>query len=254
MTMNKTPLPEANDPESADTRAGVQSVEIGMRLVEFFVTSHGPMPLREIAKGTGLGPSATHRYLVSFVRSGLLVQLSDQRYDLGPLALRLGLSALGRIDTLQIAIDTLDQFVADTGTTAMLSVWSERGPLVVRWRQGLRPVYTTIAVGSILPVMTSATGHVFLAWHDGATALSDGAHAQQIQAIYLRVRADGHADISGDLVPGLSAVAVPILDGNSVLVAVITAVSAGADIGSVTQHTLISSAQKTSASLGFLKT
>lgn len=249
MTMNQTP-PQ----DTADTRAGVQSVEIGMRLIEFFVAASGPMPLREIAKGTGLGPSATHRYLVSFVRSGLLVQLSDQRYDLGPLALRLGFAALGRIDSLQIAIDTLDKFVAETGTTAMLSVWSERGPLVVRWRQGIAPVYTTIAVGSVLPVLSSATGNVFLAWHDSARGLTSKGDKTKAEAIAAKVTLAGHADISGDLVPGLCAVAVPVLDGTKSLVGVITAVAAGTAISASARSSLIASARQTSAALGFRQT
>lgn len=231
--------------------AGVQSVEIGMRVIDHFVSASGPLPLRDVAKGTGLGPSAAHRYLASFVRSGMLVQLGDQRYDLGPLATRLGFAALGRVDAIQTVVDALEQFVAETGTTAMLSVWSERGPLVVRWRQGTNPVYTTIAVGSVLPVLSSATGQVFLAWKGDAAVMALAGSKAKASALATAVRNAGYADISGDLVPGLTAVAVPVLDGTGTLVAVITAVAAGTNINATARQSLISTAKNATAALGY---
>lgn len=233
--------------------AGVQSVEIGMRVIEYFVSTTGPQPLRDVSKGTGLGPSAAHRYVVSFVRSGMLVQLADQRYELGPLATRLGFAALSRIDVLQVAIAALDQFVSDTGATAMLSVWSERGPLVVRWIQGASPVYTTIAVGSVLPILTSATGQVFLAWCSDAAVIALSGNKAKALALAKTVSAAGYADISGDLVPGLNAVSVPVLDGTGSLVAAITAVAAGTNIDAATQRALIACTNGASAALGYRK-
>lgn len=235
----------------AAVSAGVQSVEIGMRVIEHFVAADGPLPLRDVAKATGLGPSATHRYLVSFVRSGLLIQLDDQRYDLGPLAIRLGFAGLSRIDALQLAIEALERFVAETGMTAMLSVWSERGPLVVRWRQGVKPVFTTIAVGSVMPVLNSATGQVFLAWRGDEAVMALAGNKSKASVLAKAVLQTGYADISGDLIPGLAAVSVPILDGAGALVAAITAVAAGADIDAAARQSLITSAEGASAALGY---
>lgn len=242
-----------NSSKNSPVGAGVQSVEIGMRVIEHFVSATGPQPLRDVSKGTGLGPSAAHRYVVSFVRSGMLVQLADQRYELGPLATRLGFAALSRIDALQVAIAALDRFVSETGATAMLSVWSERGPLVVRWIQGTNPVYTTIAVGSVLPVLKSATGQIFLAWRGDAAVFALAGAKTKALAQAKVVRAAGYADISGDLVPGLNAVSVPVLDGTGALVAAITAVAAGTDINAATRQALIVSTGNASAALGYRK-
>ena len=228
-------------------RTGIQSVEIGVRVVEVFVASDGPLHLREVAKAADLGPSAAHRYLVSLVRSGLIIQLPDQRYDLGPLAVRLGFAGLGRIDSINVAVSALESFVVDTGMTAMLSVWSERGPLVVRWKQGINPVYTTIAVGSILPINTSATGLIFATWGASVATKLKGAE----KAHRDEIRRAGYAEITGNLVPGLFAVSVPVLDGTGSLIAAITAVDAGSCIEAETRCALIAAAAKASASLGY---
>lgn len=232
-------------------RSGVQSVEIGMRVAELFTATDGPLALRDIAKGAGLGASAAHRYVVSLVRAGLLIQLSDQRYDLGPFARRLGFAALGRIDGLAVAETHLAQFVATTGVTAMLSVWSERGPLVVRWIRGMQPVFTTIAVGSALPLENSATGRAFLGYYDdpGMQVLSKNKAAAT--AIGAQVRKAGFAEVSGDLVPGLFAVAVPVLDGTGGLVAVITAVNAAAELSAANRRALLQTGRDASSALGF---
>jgi len=249
----------ASSGEKAD-RSGVQSVEQGLRVARVFVASAGPLALRDVARAAGLGPSAAHRYLVSLVRAGLLVQVADGRYDLGSLALQLGFAGLSRMDAVEVAAAHLRRFVNETGTTAMLSVWSDRGPLVVRWLQGARPVFTTISVGSLMPLGTSATGRVFQAF--GATAppranarrspparIARTAEAATLARI-AEVRTAGFATVAGDLVPGLYAVAVPVLDGTGTLAVVLTAVSAGSGLKDQTIAALRRTAVEASAALG----
>ncbi len=229
-------------------RSGVQSVEQGMRVARAFVTAQNPLPLKDVVRLSGLGPSAVHRYLVSLVRTGLLIQLGDGRYDLGPLALQFGFAGLSRLDAVEVAATHLRRFVEETGTTGMLSVWSERGPLVVRWTQGARPVFTTIAVGSLLPLDDSATGRIFRAF-----ANPNGAHRKSAAAASIdEIRRSGIAMVAGDLVPGLHAAAVPVFDGTGALAAVLTAVSAGSTLADPSITTLRRIADEASAALGHL--
>ena len=57
--------------------------------------------------------------------------------------------------------------------------------------------------------------------------------------------------MSGDLVPGLFAVAVPVLDGTGGLVAVITAVNAAAGLSLVDRQVLQQTGRDASRALGF---
>jgi len=79
-------------------RRGIQSVDTGIRLLEVLEKVDGPLSLKELSAKADMDPSGAHRYLASFVRCGLVVQSADSRYDFGPLALRVGLAAMRRMD------------------------------------------------------------------------------------------------------------------------------------------------------------
>ena len=78
-----------------ETRAGIQSVEVGFTLLDALSRAAGPLMLRDLAAAAGMSAAKAHRYLVSFQRLGLVVQdPRTTRYDLGPAALHLGLASL----------------------------------------------------------------------------------------------------------------------------------------------------------------
>ena len=52
---------------SSDAR-GVQSIEVGWRLLEALIAEGGPMMLRNIAKVGGIAPAQAHPYLVSYTK------------------------------------------------------------------------------------------------------------------------------------------------------------------------------------------
>ena len=80
-----------------ELRKGVQSVEQGTRLLEALIRSKRALPLRLLAQMADMSPSTAHRYLASFIRVDLIVQdPATGHYDLGTLALRLGLAALNK--------------------------------------------------------------------------------------------------------------------------------------------------------------
>ena len=80
----------------ASDRQGIQSIEVGFRLLSVLAATNRPMMLRDIAKGAAMPAAKAHRYMVSFLRVGIVEQdVGSGRYDLGAYALELGLSGLG---------------------------------------------------------------------------------------------------------------------------------------------------------------
>ncbi|MFX9604647.1 hypothetical protein ABTP42_19860, partial [Acinetobacter baumannii] len=47
---------------------------------------------------------------------------------------------------------------------ALLAVWGNAGPTVVRWQRTASFVFTSLGLGTTLPLLNSATGRVFLAF------------------------------------------------------------------------------------------
>jgi DNA-binding IclR family transcriptional regulator len=146
---------------------------------------------------------------------------SSGRYNLGPQAIQIGLAALARTDVFAEADPAIAAFVRDTGRTTLIAALGPLGPTIVRWHAGRVPVSTSLSVGSVLPLLGSATGHVFLSFMsddeaEGAIRTSSSSRAQRhtrdIAAIRQDVRAAMSASVDELLIPGLRATAVPILD------------------------------------------
>jgi DNA-binding IclR family transcriptional regulator len=144
-------------------RRGVQSIDTGIRLLEVMERAPGPLTLKELSARAELDPGGAHRYLASFVRCGLVQQESDGRYDFGPLALRIGLAAMQRLDPIQATERALPALVEETGFTALLAVWSNRGPTIVHW-QRTGNLVTSLNLGTVLPVARSSLGRMLLAF------------------------------------------------------------------------------------------
>src|SRR5262245_27997134 len=203
-------------------RRGIQSIDTGIRLLEALEKSDGPLALKDLSARSDLDPSSAHRYLASFVRCGLVRQEADSRYDFGPLALQIGLAAMRRIEPVQLAEQALPELVAETGYTALLAVWSNRGPTVVRWQRSRDPLVTNLGLGSVLPVSRSAIGIVLVAFQPaGVTAEALAAEARResfdraaFERGVERARKSRMAFADGSVIPGLTAVACPILHWN----------------------------------------
>jgi DNA-binding IclR family transcriptional regulator len=220
------------------SRRGIQSVEIGFRVLAALAAEPQPSTLGAVAKRSGLSASQTHRYLASLIASGMAHQdPSSGRYDLGPQAIQVGLAALARTDVFTEADPMIAEFTRETGRTTLVAARGPLGPTIVRWHAGRRPVITSLTVGSVLPLLGSATGHAFLGFMSteelaGAieqeTASDPRAADIDVAAIRQRVRKAMSASVDEMLIPGLRATAVPILDiqGHAALVATVMATPA----------------------------
>jgi DNA-binding IclR family transcriptional regulator len=213
---------------------GIQSVETGLSVLTALVDGRGPMTLGEVARGTGLSLSQARRYLVSLVRSGFAVQESATgRYDLGSRSLRVGLAALARVEGIELATAALKELVARIDEGGTLAVWGDEGPTIVRWLRGGGIGVTSLGLGTIFPLLSSATGRVFLA-HLSARSTraqlerelgdvdpSSPKVAARIEAIRSTVRKAGFAWLKGHFLENIRGAAAPVFDSQGELVAVV---------------------------------
>jgi DNA-binding IclR family transcriptional regulator len=222
---------------------GIKSLESALSVLVYVSRQSGAVTLTDISRGCDMSPSNVHRYMATFIQAGLVKQEGKSgRYDLGLGAVELGLAAIARHDFVNSAADGLTQLTADTGMTALLSVWGNDGATVVRWERGASPTVTSIGLGTTLPLLRSATGRVFLAWGPAA-AIAAAREAELRRAarqpsliadfeptraglnhLVATVREQGFASVDGRYIPGLVAAAAPILDWQGEAQAVITLV------------------------------
>jgi len=217
--------------KTAKAPSGTQSLDAALQMLQAMANRHGPVSLSELARLCHMPPSKVHRYLTSFQHAGLVAQAGRSgKYDLGPGAVKLGLSALARYDFVNRASEALPDLCAESGLTVLLSVWGDQGPTVIRWERAASPTVTSMGLGTTLPLLSSATGRAFLAWAPPAPmqAMRDAElrRVRQKPAIapdltptneglerFLRdIRGHGYAWVDGKFIPGLVAIAGPILD------------------------------------------
>lgn len=204
-----------------ERRRGIQSVEIGLRVLAAVAGTREPSTLSTISQRSGLSSSQTHRYLASLVASGMVKQESRSGlYDLDFGAIKIGLAALARIDAFALADDAFRTLTELSKRTLLVAVWGDNGPVVVRWFPGDPPVVTSISIGSVLPLFQSATGRVFYAFAEPTLteelakkeARRIGTPLSKFAAIRQRVSEEMLASVEGDLIPGLRAIAAPVFD------------------------------------------
>ncbi len=247
-----SPSPAVEPPEPArrareSEPRGIQSVEVGGRLL-LALAHHGqPLALKDLAQAAAMTPGKAHPYLVSFIKLGLVERETEGgRYGLGPLALQMGLIGLQQYDPVRLATPLIDELALATGHTVAIAVWGHRGPTAVRIAEAPSPVHVSMRHGTVMSISGTASGRLFAAYGPADAvreALADEARLAPVARKRTggrlglglafdrevdRVRADGIAHIDGVALPGVSAVAVPVFDAQGRLVLSLTAIGPSA--------------------------
>jgi DNA-binding IclR family transcriptional regulator len=222
-------------PQPGRDHGGIQSVDIGMTVLRALAQAKGPMSLKEIGIACAMAPSKAHRYLHSLVAGGLVAQQRRSgKYDLGPFALRLGVSAIRRIDVVNRVSDHLEDLVEQLGMPAQISIWSHDGPIAVRWQRTAESLMSPDIFGSIFPLLRSATGNVFLAYLPervtrgfvDAELRKESELEDPIEfdaaRIIRAVREQGYAMVLGTYVPHYVGIAAPIINWDEEICAAVT--------------------------------
>ncbi|MDB5715192.1 MAG: transcriptional regulator, IclR family [Sphingomonadales bacterium] len=203
-----------------------------MRVLAVVSAQPGPSTLSRIGQLADMSPSQTHRYLSSLMAAGVLKQDSASGlYDLDAGAIRFGLAALSRIDVFANADATAQGLIKRTRRTCMLCVMGDHGPTIVRWFAGSPPVITSLAIGSVLPLLRSATGRIFHTFGDRMemdrlTHLIElnepGAIPMGLEESRAEIEQALFTTIAGDMTPGLRAMSAPVFDLQGRLVLAVT--------------------------------
>jgi DNA-binding IclR family transcriptional regulator len=218
---------------------GIQSIEVGTRLLHVLAESPKPMMLRDLAGAAEMPAAKAHRYLVSYMRMGLVTQDAKSAcYDLGEFALELGLARLSRIDVVRLADPILDELCEHIGETVALAIWGSHGATCVRWVDTGGPVTIGLRTGVVLPLTTSATGLAFAAFSRSTymkqqlereltyqaeqTSLSLVDTKQAFENRLNEIRGHGIARASGSLTPGINGFSAPVFDHTGRMTAAIT--------------------------------
>ncbi|WP_066739563.1 IclR family transcriptional regulator [Cupriavidus sp. D384] len=216
------------------TQRGIQSVEVGGRLLQALADARRPLALAELAAAAQLAPAQAHTYLVSLTRLGLIKRDHlDGSYEPGPLALRLGMLHLDHTPAYRAAVPHVQALASAIGSNVAVSLPTPQGPTIVHYASAGSPLHVNLHVGTVMALSTTATGRTYCAfqpeqhwqpiWRQqqaGASADALPAFAEQLAA----VRQRGMERSIDSPSPAVSSLALPLVGADGALRLVLTAI------------------------------
>jgi DNA-binding IclR family transcriptional regulator len=149
-----------------DARSGgIGAADRVVQIVRLLCEQPQGLRLTQIASALGWDAGLTHRYLRTLVAGGLLQREGDRSIVLGPLLLTARESVQRRPDQETRSFEqALHRFHAQAAETIVLNRWTPRGPQAVWVEDSPDSVSLTVRLGSVLPLLSTASGHVALAF------------------------------------------------------------------------------------------
>ncbi|MUG32074.1 IclR family transcriptional regulator [Psychrobacter sanguinis] len=210
---------------------GVQSLEIGLSILDILIDHHEPMMLKDIAQSMGMHPAKMHRYLVSLIRKDYARKLSDGRYGLGNRGNTLGPISLDQGSLLQRIMDAATEIKDTVHCGVQIAKWFNEGPIVIHSFEPDRPISIITRIGSRMPLTSSATGRLFASYQpdilikplvrsewqdDGHNPLFNkptdlNAKWQDFTQLQTDIRSQGYATVTGDMLMGINAISIPVI-------------------------------------------
>ncbi|MFL9910942.1 IclR family transcriptional regulator [Paraburkholderia sp. RL17-337-BIB-A] len=255
-----------------ERRQRVQSASTAMAVLKGLAAIGGRASLTALASHIGESPAKVHRYLVSLMEESLVAQESGtQQYVLGTECLAIGLAAMRLADPIRLAEPSLVRLRESLEITCFIAVMGNRGPTIVRFEEPGLPVTVNVRAGSVMSLLWSATGRVFLGLldesrvralaeeellHSPADLLALLDRNDPIGQLMRDVQAVQCATVKDTNLKGISAVAAPLFDFNGRLCATLTALGATGGFDSSIDGAIAAAvrqeAQAISARLGYV--
>lgn len=228
---------------NTEARQGIQSVEVGARLLKVLAEHNRAMMLKDLARKAEMAPAKAHRYLASYIRCGLVSQdRYTGHYDLGAFALELGLSSLARLDIIKAADPILEGLCEKISETVALAVWGTHGATIIRMFEPMTTITVSLRPGAVMPLTNSATGRCFAVFcsRPAVRRVLDAEIRAQIDAapesaeslrkkldhLFNEIRAHRVSRASGSLTLGINGFSAPVFDYAGDMVAALTTLGA----------------------------
>ncbi|MFL9961902.1 IclR family transcriptional regulator [Paraburkholderia sediminicola] len=225
--------------DGGKTQRGIQSVEVGGRVLLALAQARAPLALSDLASAAQLAPGQAHAYLVSLSRLGLIKrdELSG-RYEPGPLSLRLGLLRLENQPAFRAAVPRVATLAAAIGFSVAICIAGPQGPTIVRYEHGGFPLHVNLHVGTVMSLPATSTGRVFCAFlpadvlaamwanQSGAahSAMTPPDQSAAFETALRQIRARGLESSVDAPSPGISSLSAPVLDNDGRLSLALTVI------------------------------
>ena len=213
---------------TSKNQSGIQSLEIGLSILDVLIDRHEPMMLKDIAEAMQMHPAKSHRYLVSLIRKNYVRKLDDGRYGLGDRVnalASLGHTELSQNNLLARLTQVANEIKDTLNCGVQIAKWFSEGPIIIQSVEPDSPISIITRIGSRMPLTTSATGQLFASYQSDAviqplvTAEWQSSNAaadmterwQNFAQLQAKIRTQGYATVTGDMLMGINAITIPVI-------------------------------------------
>lgn len=213
-----------DNPTSNKNQGGVQSLEVGLSVLDVLIDQNKPMMLKDIAQAVQMHPAKCHRYLVSLIRKNYARKLSDGRYGLGARGNSLGHADFNQHNLLERLTHVATEITDTINCAVQIAKWFSEGPIIIQSVEPDSPISIITRIGSRMPLTTSATGQLFASYQpetiikplviaEWQTNDKDiiAERWQNFNQLRAKILTQGYATVTGDMLMGINAITIPVL-------------------------------------------
>jgi DNA-binding IclR family transcriptional regulator len=211
----------------------IQSLEVGMGIIESIAKQGRPIKFSDIQELTQITKSNLYKYLNTFTQLGILYRYKDTgEYILGSKLIEYGMAAVDQENVIDRITPFLYEINTKSSNTVLFSAWTQNGPIIVKDFNNNRGFNIGAQIGTFLPIR-SATGKVFMAFMDEQKILEwkekefmqiSSEKISQLEGECESVREKEIAFAREPLVSSVSSVSVPVLNYKKQLLGAVTVV------------------------------
>ncbi|MBI5441937.1 MAG: IclR family transcriptional regulator [Deltaproteobacteria bacterium] len=266
-THGTKPVLEGEDGMKAGDQEGSASekanaIEKALQILMLYHPHNKELSTTEVSQRLGLHKATASRILLTLARHGFLQQNSQNKlFQLGPAVLRLSTAVKQSLksELVQIAKPYLDGLRDLVNETVGMEVISGDLTVLAYLAEGARPVRTTTSLGATLPINAAAGAKAIFAYSEsaswrriferGVTALTERTitdpqkYGEQLKL----VRALGFSIDEEEIDLGVTALAAPVFNHESLPVAAVVIIGPSDRVRGEREPTLVAHLKETAA-------
>ncbi|MBX9911085.1 MAG: IclR family transcriptional regulator [Beijerinckiaceae bacterium] len=198
----------------------IRAVERALAIFDAFDAEHQSLSLLEIGERISMPKATTFRLVNTLQRNGFLVRLEDQRYCLSLKILRLSGLVKSTLGIREAARPAMSEVCRATGETVTLNIRAGLERVCIDVVDTPSPLMTIVRPGDHVSLLRGATARLLLAYageNEIARIIAQSAAAEKVDPAELmadlaKIRNQGYSCTSGQRIPGVTAISVPIFD------------------------------------------
>lgn len=228
--------------ENAKPNNIIQSLQVGISIIDSVAECGKPMRFSDILESTNITKSNLYKYLNTLTQLDLLYRDKiTGHYTLGAKLIQYGMLAVNQEDITSRATPFLEEICQHTNLTSLLTIWTNNGPIIIKMQSPPYLLNIGAQLGTILSPNSSA-GKIFLSfldedktkkWIEDSSGLNDVS-----QETLNLIQQERIAFANEPLISSVSSVSVPILNYQESILGSLTIVGFKDEIPDTVNHPL----------------